>query len=290
MPLKITIFYNQASGGFTETWYANGTEPPDHLTTGVQSILKRAIKFRAPLTYIYAVRFSVVDSPRKSILFKVGQYAMKADVSPAPDQNRPDVVSTTAQYRIRDSNFNWRMLEIRGLADNSILRDDLSGVPNPQTGFLKGVEAYLNMVYNAGWYIRVAKKQSVGGLTQTQVISMQPNPLNENQTEILLTDNLNLQVPGFTKIRFYGVIKNDLPGFPTTATLNSKTIVFPFKVVIPYRMRGTAIYQPVNMRALPSVYEYFAIADYSFWNFTRRDTGRPTGSQRGRARGAVRAQ
>ena len=68
MALKVVFFYNQASRGWTETFYSTSSTTPIQFVNGnfTPKFYSDLVAFRNQLTYLYAVRVSNVGSPRLS--------------------------------------------------------------------------------------------------------------------------------------------------------------------------------------------------------------------------------
>lgn len=277
--LKVTMFYNQTNHGWTETWWANGTTPPLQLNPALKAIMAAAVAFRSPLTTLEWVRFSVVGSPQKVNSFRLSN---KVAAVTNPD-SPPDVVSTDALWRIITSNFARRTIALRGLLDNSVLRNPTSGAFEPTPGLVAQVDAYLNKVYSAGWLIRVTENRvNTPALPTQPVVLMKRNPVVTDQTDITFNPAIAGLVAG-QKVRFFGSIDpKKLPLFPKTPTLLEVIPGPPQIIKIAYSMPNELTYAPPNLLCSPLVYNFDPIYDWDFQSLSKRDTGRPFGSSRGR--------
>lgn len=276
--LKIVLFYNQTNRGWTETWYANGDEPPLKLTTQLNNIFSRAIAFRHPLTTLEWARFSVVGRPQRVNSFRLSnKVASQADADPGPD-----VVQTDALWKLITANFARRTISLRGLNDASVARNPVSGAFEPTPFLLTGVNNYLTAVYNAGWQIRATKNNTnTPGYPIALVSSIEVAPGT--------TDRCNIFAPLGTppvvgqKLRFFGNIDGrKLPYFPRTPTIVAReTPPSATMFQIQYPFTGNT-YFPTGMKVSALQYEYESINDWDFQALSKRDTGRPFGSSRGR--------
>ena len=66
MTLKITIFYNQATQGWTETYYATGSNPSSYLAGLPDSFYRGLLALRDADVDLFAIRATVLGSVRLS--------------------------------------------------------------------------------------------------------------------------------------------------------------------------------------------------------------------------------
>jgi len=277
--LKIVLFYNQGNRGWTETWWSEGETPPYTLNTALMNIFKLAVAFRSPLTTLEWVRFSVVGSPQKVNSFRLAN-KVAAQTNP---ESPPDVVSTDAVWKMITDTFARRTISLRGLLDDSVVRDPVSGAPMPTAGLVSQVEAYLKAVQKAPWMIRSIKTSvNTPGWPKQKVTSVNADPVVSTRSRLTLVTPLANIVVG-DKLRFTGKVDpKALPLFPTSPTIIAITDGPPQVVTIEYEMPNNLIYFPTNLIASELQYNYEPIFSYDFQSLSKRDTGRPFGSGRGR--------
>lgn len=287
MPLKINLIYNQHQSGWTETFYAPGSDPVAALNTLTNPFFNKAVAFRAAGTVLYALRASVVGGNRASFLRIVNVPAPGPDeFDPTPTYAAPDVVSTDAVYSLNGLTGKKRAIALRGLRDGDVIRNT-NGNFAPSAALVSLVNAYFLAVFNLGWTIRFEVRPPDGGLSWLRVVSVTKVNLND-ALSILEVPSAPFVITQPTAVTIQGVPKDDLPGLPRNAVA-VVTSAGPDQVVIQYRYRGhAAITYPIRMRLTPTVYGYEPIVNWVFVRFSERKTGKPFGSLRGRARVAIR--
>lgn len=290
MPLKIVMFYNQGSAGWTETFYHPATTPPQFFAGVSGNLFAKAIACRAPATVLFACRASSVDAPRSSITkFFGNSYVVPPQAGP---DKQPDIVGTDALVALNTSLGNNRKLYLRGLNDFNTLRS-ASFFSEPTALLNNGIQLYVNAMIAAQLQIRFGVRPPSGGLTWYPVISVRPWTSSTSQS-LCVIQGLPVWA-GNTQVLFEGVPKNDLPGFPRLANIVGPSTQDPLPadtdIYVNYRYRAsTSIVYPSNMKVVLNTYQFSPIADWSFEAFTTHKVGRAFGVARGRARAAVKAR
>lgn len=279
MTMKVTLFYNQNNRGWTETWFASGEDPPLTLNAALKNIFAKAIYFRSALTTLEWVRFSVVGKPQRVNSFRLSN-VVSAQTSSTVG---PDVVSTDALWKIITQNYARRTISLRGLVDNSVLRNPVTGAFEPTPGLVAQVDAYLNAVYATGWQMQVTQTpQNTPGLPSARVTTISRDLVDNTKSYVTLSAALVGLIVG-DKLRVYGKIDpKKLPLFPKHPTVLAIDPGPPFKVQIAYELPSDASVTPDTMQATKLIYNYPTIFDWAFQALSKRDTGRPFGSSRGR--------
>lgn len=280
------MFFTQGKRGWTETWYADGNDPPTVLNSALKRICLRAVEFRAPLTTIDAIRFSVIGFPRNFVRTFPLQGVVSART--VTTGGEPDPVTTDAYYQVEGVTLVKRQLLLRGLLDSDVVRTS-AGADIPSPALVQGVDNYLTTIYNAGWMIRQNQTPANSvAFTAVPIVSILPFGGSGGKVQVFTASSLALQQTPLIGMRVVGTsFKNDLPGFPTTTLIQSNgTTPSPY-VIIQYRMRQTTEYFPSNALCYPLAYYYRAVTDWRFIRFGERKTGRPFGVPRGRSKVVV---
>lgn len=279
--LQITIFYNQGNRGWTEVWYKDGTQPPFAIPSEDDRAFSNAIKFRAPLTTIEWVRYSVVGSPQLVNSFNVStkyQSQMSANTN-------PDITATDAIWRINATNFARRNIYVRGIPDGSVVRNPFTGAPEPSANLTNGVYNYLTAAFNASWKIRYVNNAKFNGAVRSQVRNVVRAVNNPNLTDVSFRPAGAIPMDSSGIVKFTGHLPDgNLPFFPRQAKIVSFDNVNNI-VTINYAFSPAATtggYNPKSLYVQPLIYAYVGIQDYQFQALSSRQTGRPFGSGRGR--------
>ena len=290
MPVKITIFYNQANRGWTETWYAPFSSVTVPINNAAwQKFFSSSIAFRATPTLIYAMRVSgIKPGVLGSQLYNFGN---TYDQSPGGFNvsGNPDVATTDAVYQMTGatSPLAKKLMFLRGLEDAVVSRTaDGTDVIDP--GLQKAVNAMVTAAAALGLQIRYKSLAN----PQVQVTSVSPNAGNVNYTDLTLNAAIVLTPPAPYAVVLYGVPTDNMPGCPKVAKVITSVAGPPAVLTIGYRLRSSSIpVTPANMRATQLFYAYDTVntttTTFKFWS--EHKTGRPFGSLRGRTRSLVRA-
>lgn len=290
--LKVVLEFSQFNHGWTETWFVPLTDPGSFLNSIPGSTYSKALAFRAPSTYLYGVRASVVNAPKQSSLVLV-QVSSPGTPSGADNYSKPDVVSTCLQVRLFSLTGKNRFITLRGLRDGDVLLDPFTGVGQPSATLTSQVLAYIRDWTNRSAAIQSTARPPTVGIVPTRVAQVIPNTFNSNNSDLIVLNDVIPFTDQPLPISILGIPKDDLPGFPSLTTVVAKSTVSGIHYTIPYRYRGQgAITFPPRMTLMAYAPAYNAINfdQTQFYRFSERKTGRPFGSLRGRSRGAVRRQ
>lgn len=292
MPLKVVHFYQQGSRGWTETYYATGSNPQSFATSyATPANMQNWMAFRANDVVLTEVRVSLIGSPRVTYSTPFNLFSINAfdDV-----QNfNQDTYGEDALVLLRGATGIPRHLWLRGLP-NIFISYGASGFPTPPAQFLSLINALGNAIVTSGLQIQNANiptpssgnwfnvafveafssGTAVSSILQCPIIPTFPNPLGP--------------------IYFQGVPRNLLPGFPRILTPISYVTGVPpanNQVYVPYLYRGNqANTYPPKMKFCLLSYTYAAITSVAFETYGVRKTGRPTGLPRGRAPVVIKRQ
>lgn len=288
MALKLVLFYNQFQRGFTETWYMPGTNPPSNLPPGVDNMLRKAIAFRATGTILTGARFSQTDA-RQSSTFRFGNSYTAANSGILSIPPAEDVVSTSLVWRLSDNTFHSKLMYVRGLVDQDVVRSVIDGTDVPSAALTAGLVAYKNAAIAAGMQVRYQKTPSnTPGFLSWQATQVAPVGGNVNLSTVSFQGNPAADLLAGNIVTFKGFKKNDLPGFPKTAKIIDVAIGPPYEIIITYRFRGSSTVKPGNAFASNVSFVYQNLAIQEFIEFSEHKTGRPFFQPRGRASVALR--
>lgn len=299
MPLKVTLFYQQASQGWTETWYYGDADPKVFINTLLTSdMLNAAVNFRSSLTYLTAGRATGIGGSKISYTRAYGaSYRGKSIVG--VDIN-PDVVQSDAVVAVDALQVGRKRMFIRGLNDADIKRQG-DGTDVPAGNLVAGMTNYLNAFANASMKIRILQQPPDGGLAWLPVISVNPVAGVPTQTDIRTTGAAVAPLAAGGYVRISRVPTDTLPGFPTKAQIIQLNPGAVDGVRISYTLRGGAAVFPPTMQITAIAYSYQTISRVAtgllslggtpliIERFSAHKTGRPFGLLRGRARSKVRA-
>jgi len=285
MPCKLTLFFNQANHGFSETFYSLSNDPVEFTTTAYNDLWTAAAAFRAPPTRLFAMRASLIGGNRQTAIKYLGALFGPVD----PGDSTPETVQVTWQTALFGPATQRRFLEVRGIYDDSVKRDQ-AGNDMPTAYMVTSMTAYVRSMVSHSLQIQTLVQPPVGGIAFTPVLSVAPIPLTPNTSEITLASAPTVPyVPGQV-VRWRGVPYDSLPGFPKSATIISVGGAGPLPTYrINYNFRNTQIQFPPKMTSCPLVYQYVPISSFfQFVRFSSRQTGRPFGSLRGTTRAKIR--
>jgi len=288
MSLKLTIFYNSGHTGWTETWYQPGTSSINSDVSSWDNIFKKGIAFRGKGCVIYGVRQTLFGSVIPlSYFVKFGNKYVRPITDPATQD--PDVVSTDALYYIYSPDkARKRPVYLRGLVDDDV-KVDANFVNQPTSTLTTAVNNYLKALKDSGFGMLLINKPSAPPNDAVPVTKVEADVVNPNMSKITLQTTMNLTLNA--QVKFRGVKRNDIPGFPTIGINKSPDNPLATTFLIPYRFRcATTTYSPVKMTAQLYVTTPLTIDTWQFWNFSEHKAGRPFGQLRGRSRSVVRAQ
>jgi len=280
MAVKINLFYNQAAAGWSETYYASTNDPYTLVNSLTDRQLQAFVWFRSSLTQFYAVRASVVGSPRVSYsrLLPSKFYGSNA-LSVGTDT--PDVVSTDAVCKLTGVARQVRRVFIRGLPDDAIKRDAY-GAFVPSSSLTKGLDSMLSQIAGLGWQIQYYQKPAGGGITKYGLLLISPSTDHGNWTTLKLNNAAQPFVEG-DNVVFQKVPTKYLPRFPRQAVVKATGVSGSFATIsIAYPMLTTS-FAPANMQVFKRTLLYDPIAQLDFERFSEHKTGRPIGLLRGRS-------
>ena len=282
MATKMTMFFNQANAGFSETWYNAAVNPKALYDSLAKTFYDKSIAFRDYLTTLKAVRFSNTQLPRQSYLF-IPQVAVQGKRGSAFSQKNADVISTTAVYSITSANLKLRRVWFRGLNDEDVLRDSTgTDFLTPQVSKL--VDSWMNALKNEGFAIRYTVLPPDALLTwrKLQIVNHVAGQSADRANLIPAVADPPLTVGGIYSV---GGIPSSLPRFPRKVEILSLTTIAGLPhYEIAYQLPGGVGVAPKNLRVTLHVPATVPLDIWQFERFSEHKTGRPFGSLRGRAR------
>lgn len=299
MACKITLFYEQVGSGWSETWYHNNNDPKSLVQTVLTAnLLKRAVDFRHPLTYLKAARATRIGTPKESYTrsYGVDYHGLGAGLV----EVGPDVVSADAVLKVDAQQMGKKRMFIRGLNDEDIRRN-AAGKDVPSGALTAGLINYLNVMSSQAMCIRVLSQPPAGGLVWFNVTSVAAVAGVPTQVDVKTSEDVLAPIAVGQSVRFSRVPNDTLPGFPPQAVVLAMNPGGVSGVRISYTLRGGVAVFPPSMRVIHLAYEFQPIGGVAtgFFSlisnpltierFSAHKTGRPFGLLRGRARSKVRA-
>ena len=288
MPCKVTVYYNQAAKGWTETYYVQSDEPVSIVNTFSQKKnLSRFISFRCFPAYIHGIKATLLGNDKQSYaqnFLTPGYYA----AAQSTDAQDPDLTSTSAMIYVQTSGGKKQRIYVRGLRDEDVERYP-TGADKPSANLVAGLSSMAAALVDCGVVTRSLKVPIIGGPAWRRVVSITEAPDNPNATVLTFKSNPVFSPTQRLMIWFRGVPKNDVPGFPNPAQVLSATTSEPWSITIPYRFRAhtTSVF-PANMVCTPVEYDFTPLVKFwEFSRFTEHKTGRPFGVSPGRRQSLV---
>jgi len=279
--LKVVFFYNLAESGWSETYYAPGSDPKLFAATLTPRFLANAVRFRSASCVLKAIRLTRVEPPRFSFL--VRPYPPPQGQQTAAVAEGPDVSSTDAVILLTGQGSATRRVYMRGLADLDVRRDAF-GVDLISPQLSQGIELFRTGMTSYGFTIRFLMRPPNGGLIWQACALVTQSLINPRWTKFRLTPS----VPALaeqSKVSFSQIPSRLLPGWPRIATIIRVTGIAPdFDYHIAYALPGGVAVDPKGLRLTPVLYNHDPIAEQQFERFSEHKTGRPFGTLRGRAR------
>jgi len=290
---KITLFYNQFTQGWTETWYYTGTLSPSYFTdTPLPSLLFNSIQFRAVGTSLVAARYSIIGQPRSTFTTFFGN---KYVTPPVAGGKPADVSAEDLLIKLLANGGATKHMYIRGLQWQDTQRDPETGLPDISAFLLQGLQQYLTSCFINQWAIQAQQNPFANpGLFNAQVVSIAPTAGNSEQSDLVI--NFAPVFAGTNpSVIFHGVDKNDLPGFPRACPVVAYGNAPSPYIRIPYRFRAaTNPYLPQRLTLWQQLYTYQPIlqpqvssGQLQIINLLTRKTGKAFFVPRGRTRAAI---
>jgi hypothetical protein len=299
MPVKITVFYNEGSQGWSEIYYATTSVASINFTSsGVwKTWMQKRAACLASQSYIYGARVSNVGSPKQTALWPfVGNYqgTQTPPAGAVAVGEEGDIYPTVDVLCGADtSSLQKRSLWLRGAP--SWWFGQLGGTGEQvQTPFVGGnLYQLFQAMLQCQLAIRLNVQPAAGVVSRAQVVEVVPATANPNLSTIsVFASALTLPLNGSAAVRFLTIPKDDLPGFPSLATATGILTSGPLlNFMVPWRYRASvANYFPAKMTVQNLVYNYFPITQWYYKAISSHKTGRAFGVPRGRNRATVRAQ
>jgi hypothetical protein len=281
--LKLVLFFNQYQAGWSETYYADGSDPRAFALTITERFMQNAVNMRNAATFLKAIRVTRIEKPRSSYLVRPKSPKQGMIVGNTLfATNGPDVPSTDAVILLQGQNAATRRIFLRGLNDVDITRDAF-GNDLLSTGLNAGVTLFVKGMIAYGFKIRYMERPPNSGLAWQTVSRLSKDTTNDYNAEVKFIVDPVLAV-GDT-ISFNGVPGNLLPRFPRNALILGKIIVGGvITYVVPYALPGGRAVEPKKMQGTRLLYQWSSIEDWAFERYSEHKTGRPFGSLRGRSR------
>jgi hypothetical protein len=288
--LKVVFFYTQATRGWTETYYANGSTPATWVQAN-QALLNNPfdiMNIRATDVILQEIRVSAIGSPRITYSLPLNYQSPNALEDPATTNYDQDSFGTDALLLVRSAAGIPRHIWLRGIPEIYVAYDE-EGNPTPPAEFLQRVASFQSALLKLGMMIQNANVPPTGSPLWFTVAFVNANAVGGSPSSVLNVPTLPTMTSPYGQICFQGIPKNDLPGFPrilNPISLNAGTPLA--TITVPYRYRGSdpETYTP-KMKFFVLNYQYNLITTVQFELYSSRKTGRPTNLPRGRAPAVV---
>jgi len=272
-----TYFFNQFNQGWTETWYTPASDIS--VASGIFVInAKPLVAFRHVDTLLVGVRTTQVlpIAPRITRRFSLLYNGGRGTAGLAPlGVTSEDLVGSSALMLAQFSDNTSRPYMLRGLEDQDVIRDPITGAGTPSAGLNAGIATLAKSLVNL----------NLGGQRQDttiprQAVSSIQLSATPGQTQLFGPSNANFTVGDV--VHFTGVPTVQTPWLKgkwsvIAVTANSISINYPYNLAAPV--------SPTSMFAQKVQYLYPGFLLWQFEDFRQRKTGRPTTLTRGRSRG-----
>lgn len=289
MALKVVFFFNAAQEGWTETYYAVGSDPKTWAQTNLTfANLSPFINIRAGFVSFFEARVSLIGSPRKT--YSLVGTQLPPNPSAAFTNSPPDVTAEDALCVLTSATGINRHLWVRGLVESEVVFDQ-AGTPTPPPLLLVELDAMFQSMVRMGLSIQNAVIPTPSSGAWFSVVSMAPSASLVPSTVLTAGPSWTPSLP-YPPLYFQGIDKNMTPGFPRQLLpLFVTNISGSLEVTVPWLYRAASNpYSPKKMKFTPLVESYNPITSLTFERYGTRKTGRPFGVPRGRAAVAVKRQ
>jgi len=285
--LKIVIFYNSGSQGFSEVYYTPDNNPTVILESAWDNVFSKGILFRAKPCTLFACRATNYNGPNGTFTRPLSQRFY----IPAEDEDTPATTSNDAVWTLKGIGGKSRNVSLRGLEDTAIARD-VTGQDLLDATVNKLMRNYFSALADAGVGIKYQSKADPMANPEFQIQSIAAGPQPTQNSVITLFQAIPGGWAAGTPLIFHGIPTDDAPGFPKYCKAIAVNAPNPQEIIVPYRLRSQATVFPRNMRVRQSQFSYDAFKNGTayFIRFSERKTGRAFGALRGRSRAAVTRQ
>lgn len=270
---KVTLVYQLADQGWTETWYHEAANVKTAATlTALQ--ISRLIDFRSAATIIQAVRAVEVGGLHLGYPNPINRKSTLSSLA------KPDVTAVSCTCRAATTDGGSRPLFLRGLADDDVIRS-LAGVNEPSARLIAAIADYKAVVLARNW--RMQKLEGIDVHPWQSITWMRPAPLSNNQKMLVTFNDSSDPIAVGQYIYFKGLDPTVFPGLKgyfKAVAVDSTGVTINF----PWRLNVTE-YTPINAFARRAEWTYPTVEDLLYQKLGTRDTGRPISQSRGRQRG-----
>lgn len=277
---KATYTFRTAKAGWTETFY--DVADSIDLYPDVMSAEERnaVLSWRAAGITLLGRKVTEEGGLRRSKLI--------ANNSGSPASNgHPDTPGVTVKCRLNFSGGGGRVLNIRGIADDDLIRVPTlnNEYPVTTTKLTNGIlSAYASFITKTGdsYHGKVLKPITEAGYEWKNVVSFEADPDNDEWTKVNVS-TLASPVAEGTLIYFKGIDKLQLPYITGVYRTVGATTVSNFSIPTRYR-EPIAKTSVTKVQWRPAAYDYPAITGMSILKIGTRDTAGPFGAGRGARR------
>lgn len=268
---KIVFQYTQQDKGFTEVFYRQ----VDNITTASTfspAFRQHIMAFRPTLTVLRKARVSDVLNNRSSVVVNINRAGGLGDL-------QPDITGAAAIYTLNAPTIPGRRnIWIRGLADNSVQRNALTGIDEPSASITTGVADWIGYLKRGNYCVRALARLGVAPLIYVNVLSLQS--LGAGSVVLTVPNTWNI-----TASRRVILSQFDVKHFPGLNGHWTATPIDATHFSVPYNNPcGAGTFPLTKGRTRPEEYVYGEIDPNTsdFNRFGTRDTGRNPLGGRGR--------
>ncbi len=280
MPCKVIIFWSLFGNGWQEVYYRS-IEDPKEASNFTEEQRRAFYQLHHPEIVWQATRASLIGSPRQSYLRVYNDPTLPIlDTTTLP---KPDITNSCARVRLTDNTLHTRYVWWRGMYDNDIERDPLTGASLPTDRWRTAFNNWKALLPNMALSIRY--RTPVGGaplFNWQPVLSFQADLTFTSRTRINLAAGFTAPIKGDV-IYFQHVDQTQMPGLVGNFTVVDAGAL---TATINYRYKNKdAIFFPTRTAFRKYAPNYTQLNTAEFMKFATRQTGKVTTSDRGRRSG-----
>lgn len=285
MPYQVLLGFRQFGATWTETFYSDGVSQTAILDN-FTNFADRVYAFRHPNTVFEYVVARNVNNTRDAAPREINQGLSIPSLGFG--SNTPDIVQVTAPLTITAPNGPSRKMAIRGLPDNSTLRNPINGNSNT-AALLAPIMSYYGIMTISGGCIRHSEPATQSGAYAWQnVVSIGADPDNLAWTQVTLVGASVLPAPG-TTIYFRGFLNGTFVYLKGYFVVKSNTGTTKFSIGATFR-ESTNPVKVGNVQIRQHTWRYDPFSGASLGNFGTHKTSDPTSRRRGRRSKGIRRQ
>lgn len=276
---------------YEDTWqevYYGSAGSAEAAANWSELAISAALSFRATATVLRTIEARLFPSDRLGYLRQVQQ---SAPGGPA-DRPNPDVTAVAARYRYSGEDGARRFVWFRGLPDDWVTRDLLTGRPLPSVNLTNAVNNYVTFVKAGPQSVapsplqirRYKRLTELGANGYGRVTAIAVNATNDGLTDVTIAADIST----WTSLRFIGTTNARLLGMRGEFKIEARNGNI---ATIAYRLReAPPVVPPPKLKAVKVDFSFSNIIGHLFQNFSTHDTSSPFARHRGRTSAVSRRQ